>query len=479
MEISSTDERARTNPLERFAARMVAFAERWFPDAYVFVLIAVAAVAAGAILHGAAPLAVSRAFGDGFWNLIPFTMQMAFVAIGGYVVAVSPPAARLLRRLAELPRTARGATAFIGVLAILLSLVNWGLSLIFSGLLVKAIARRPELRLDYRAAGAAAYLGLGCGFTLGVSSSAAQLQANAASIPPSLLPITGVIGFDETILTWQNGVTLAVVLALSAAICYFTAPAESARKTAQELGVALDEEAPAEAPRPTRPGDFLEHSPILTIVVVVLALGWLFLTFSSGNPLITLSGLNTYNFVILMLGVLLHWRPRSLLKAFSNAMPSAAGVMLQFPFYAGIAQILTKAQNGAGHTLSDAIAHWFVGASGGETSFSFVVGLYSALLGFFIPSAGGKWVIEAPYVMKAANEVGAHLGWTVMVYNIAETLPNLINPFWMLPLLGVLGLKSKDLVGYTSVQFLFHFPIVLTLAAALMATFVHHPPVMP
>ncbi|WP_395665645.1 short-chain fatty acid transporter [Methylocella sp.] len=470
---------ARATVLARFAGRMVAFAERWFPDAYVFVLIAVTAVAAGAILHGAAPIAVSRAFGDGFWNLIPFTMQMAFVAIGGYVVAVSPPAAKALRRLALAPKTARGAVVFIGLLSILLSLVNWGLSLIFSGLLVRAIARRADIRLDYRAAGAAGYLGLGCGFTLGVSSSAAQLQANAASIPPSLLPITGVIGFNETILTWQNGVTLLVVLALSAAICHFSAPAEGAGKTAQDLGVALDDDAPATPPRATRPGDVLEHSPVLTVVVALLAGGWLWLTFSSGNPLIALSGLNTYNFVILTLGVLLHWRPRSLLDAFSRAMPSAAGVLLQFPFYAGIAQILTKAQNGAGHSLSDSIAHGFVGASAGATSFSFVVGLYSALLGFFIPSAGGKWVIEAPYVMKAANEVGAHLGWTVMVYNIAETLPNLLNPFWMLPLLGVLGLKSKDLVGYTSVQFLIHFPVVLTLAAALMATFAHHPPVMP
>jgi len=81
--------------------------------------------------------------------------------------------------------------------------------------------------------------------------------------------------------------------------------------------------------------------------------------------------------------------------------------------------------------------------------------------------------------MKAANDVGAHLGWTVMVYNIAETLPNLINPFWMLPLIGILGLKAKDLIGYTSIQFLVHAPIVLLLAAALMATFAYHPPTPP
>ncbi|MFG1350247.1 short-chain fatty acid transporter [Xanthobacter autotrophicus] len=477
-EIESGRDRGPDGTLAVLADRLVRLAERWFPDAYVFVLLAVLAVAGATMLHGGAPLATSRAFGDGFWNLIPFTMQMALVAIGGYVVATSPPAGRALKWLAGLPASGRGAIVMVGLLSIALSLVNWGLSLIFSGLFVREIARRDDIRLDYRAAGAAGYLGLGVGFTLGISSSAAQLQANAASIPPALMPITGVIGFSETILTWQNGVTILFVMALSLAICYATAPREAAARTAQDLGVLLEDK-PHSAERPARPGDALEQSPVLSILVAALALGWLWQTFSAGNPLVHLSGLNTYNFFFLVLGILLHWRPRNLLDAFGAAMPSVAGVLLQFPFYAGIAQMLTHVPNAAGVTLSDTIAHWFVSASVNTTAFSFLVGLYSAVLGFFIPSAGGKWVIEAPYVMAAANEIGAHLGWTVMVYNIAETLPNLINPFWMLPLLGILGLKSKDLIGYTAVQFFIHLPLVLLLAAVLMGTFIYHPPVLP
>jgi short-chain fatty acids transporter len=462
--------------LAHASSHIVHFCERWFPDAYVFVLIAVIVIAVAAIAHGGSPLAVSQAFGNGFWNLIPFTMQMAIVAIAGYVMAMSPPVAAVLRWLAKVPRTGRSAVVFIGLLSIFLSLFNWGLSLIFSGLLVREIARRSDIRLDYRAAGAAGYLGLGCGFTLGISSSAAQLQANASSIPASLLPITGVIGFSETILTWQNGVMVVLLMSLSAAICFFTAPPPGKIKTAQELGVVLDTDK-VDAAKPSRPGDFLEFSPILTILIVLLAGGWFWMTFKSGNPLITLSGLNNYNFVFLLLGILLHWRPRSLLNAFSKAMPSVSGVLLQFPFYAGIAEILTKVTNARHLTLSDTIAHWFVGASSNSTVFSLLVGVYSAVLGFFIPSAGGKWVVEAPYIMKAANEVGAHLGWTVMVYNIAETLPNFINPFWMLPLLGILGLKSKDLVGYTAIQFCIHFPLAMIAAAILMTTFTYHAPI--
>lgn len=466
-------------PIAKLAGRFVEIADRWFPDSYVFVLIGVVLLALAAMLNGASPFDVSKSFGDGFWTLIPFTMQMAYIAIGGYIVATSPPAACALRWLARRPRNGRSAIVFIALLSIGLSLINWGLSLIFSGLLVRELARRSELRLDYRAAGAAAYLGLGCGFTLGMTSSAAQLQANPNSIPANLLPITGVIGLTQTIFTWQNGVTIAAITAISVLVCYLTAPAGDQVKTAQDLNINLAAEQSEAAVPAQRPGDYLERSPLLTILVAFLSLGWVMRTFASGNPLTAISNLNNYNFIFLLLGALLHWRPRSLLAAVSRAVPSLSGVLLQFPFYAGIAHILTGPRNAAGLSLSDNIAGLFVNVSADLTGFALLVSLYSALLGFFIPSAGGKWLIEAPYIAAAANEVGAHLGWTVMVYNLSETLPNLVNPFWMLPLLGILGLKAKDIVGYTAMQFVGHFPVVLALSALLMWTFTYHQPVTP
>lgn len=461
--------------LARLSQAFVAWAERWVPDSYVFVLSATCLVALGVMVHGSTPLAVSKAFGDGFWTLIPFTMQMAMVAIRGFVVALSPPVAALMRRVAGVPRTGRGAVVFVALTSILLSLVNWGVSLIFSGLLVREIARRTDLRLDYRAAGAAAYLGLGFGFTLGISSGPAQLQANAASIPASLLPITGVIGFDQTILTWQNLVIVSVGTLLSAVVCYLTAPSDRHARTAADLGVDLVPISTSTS-RPSRPGDWAEQSPVLTLALLALSAGWIYDAFRSGNPLITLSGLNTYNFVFLLVGALLHWRPQALVASFARAVPSVSGVLLQFPFYGGIAFMLTKAKAADGSSLSDAIAHSFVGLADGPGAFSALVSLYSAVLGFLLPSAGGKWVIEAPYVMSAANALGAHLGWTLMVYNVAETLPNFINPFWMLPLLGVLGLRPRDLIGYTAMQFLAHALVLPALAGVLMMTFSYHPP---
>src|SRR5919202_1035643 len=107
------------------------------------------------------------------------------------------------------------------------------------------------------------------------------------------------------------------------------------------------------------------------------------------------------------------------------------------------------------------------------------MGIYSAVLGFFIPSGGGKWLLEAPYVMQAANELKVHLGWAVQVYNAAEALPNLINPFWMLPLLGVLGIRARDVVGFTFLQLLVHLPVVLFLLWLMARTLPYVPPVMP
>src|SRR3546814_5878532 len=106
------------------------------------------------------------------------------------------------------------------------------------------------------------------------------------------------------------------------------------------------------------------------------------------------------------------------------------------------------------------------------------MGAYSAVLGFFVPSGGGKWIVEAPYVMQAANDLPFHLGWAVQVYTAAEALPNLINPFWMLPLLGVLGLRARDIVGSTFLPLLVHIPLVLGLLWARGLTLPAVPPVL-
>jgi short-chain fatty acids transporter len=468
----------RDGGLVRLAIAFTAWAERWFPDAFIFVAIAVMVVSLGAIANGASPLAVSEAFGNGFWSLITFTMQMAFVVIGGYVVATSTPAQQLIRGLAGLPRTGTGAVGLVAATSMIASLLNWGFSLIIGGLLVRALAERQDLRMDYRAAAAAAYLGLGATWALGLSSSAAQLQANAGSLPKPLLAITGVIPFSETILMWQSYLIIVVLLVVSATIAVWSAPGPGAAKTAADLGIEVSRENAVVEARSTKPGEWLEHSPLLTILLFVLAAGWLYYEFSRQSAVVAISNLNTYNFIFIMVGMLLHWRPRRFLAAVGKAVPATAGVLIQFPLYGGIAAILTTAKNGAGLSVSDQIAHAFVSIST-QHSYPLLIGIYSAIIGFFIPSGGGKWLLEAPYVMQAANDLKVHLGWAVQVYNAAEALPNLINPFWMLPLLGVLGVRARDIVGFTFLQLIVHVPLVLFMLWALAYTLEYHPPVIP
>ena len=462
--------------LERFALRISNWSEKWFPDSYIFALLGVIIVSFAAICIGAPVQDVASSFGNGFWSLIPFTLQMTMLIIVGYVVSVSAPVKKLIQMMARIPHSGRSAIVLVATTSLLISLVNWAVSTILTALLVIALAKRKELHMDYRAAAAAAIIGMGATWALGISSSAAQLQANKASLPESIYNLTGVIPFTETIFLWQSLLMTLILVIVSIAIAYWSAPKGDNVKTMQDFELSFEEEDKTEV-KSTRPGDWLENSPLLTIVVVALGLIWMFIEFSKTNPIIAISSLNTYNFVFLMLGLALHRTPRNFLNAVSQAVPAVSGILIQFPLYGSIAFIMTQALNSEDLSLSHYIAEFFVSIASKET-FAIVMGIYSAVLGFFVPSGGGKWIIEAPYVMQAANDLQVHLGWSVQIYNAAEALPNLINPFFMLPMLGILKLKAKDVIGFTVTQLVVHLPLVLFLLWILGRTLSYTPPVL-
>jgi len=474
--------RQREPALIRFGLAVSGWTERWFPDAFIFALVAIIIIFVVGLLLGKAPDRMALYFGSGFWVLIPFTMQMALIIIFGYVLASSPPVYALVRRLAAIPKSPRGAVAWIALFSMLASLISWGFSLVFSGILIREITRRVP-QTDYRAAGAAGYLGLGSVWALGFSSSAALLMATPGSIPPTLLPISGVLPFTTTILTWQSLVTAAILVIASVVVAYATAPGAERAKTATAFGItptALEIPVPARQ----RPGEWLEYSPVLTVVIVLAGIWYLAQVFGKTGDLAAgiaqALDLNTYNFIFLLAGLLLHWRPRSFLTSVTQAVPATAGVLIQFPFYAGIFGMITSA--GASPADPSSISAWlanlFVKISD-QNSYPILVSLYSAILGLAVPSGGSKWVIEAPYVLQAANDLKVNLGWVVQIYNAAEALPNLINPFWMLPLLGILGVRARDLVGYAVIQFVVHLPIVLVCMWLFAKTFPYVPPVIP
>ncbi|MFW1829047.1 short-chain fatty acid transporter [Acinetobacter sp. ULE_I001] len=462
------------NILQKFAIKVSDWSEKWFPDSYIFALLGVIIVAIAAIGIGASVQDVAISFGNGFWSLIPFTMQMCMLIVVGYVVSVSKPVEMLIQKMAQIPTSGRNAIVFVATVSLFISLVNWAMSTVLTALLVIALSKRKELNMDYRAAAAAAIIGMGATWALGISSSAAQLQANKASLPEPLYNLTGIIPFTETIFLPQSMIMTAVLIIVSIAIAFWSAPKGNSIKTIDEFDIHFEDKE-TEVQSKKRPGDWLENSPILSILIVVLGLIWMFNEFTKSNPIIAISSLNTYNFIFLMLGIALHGTPRNFLNAVSKAVPAVSGVLIQFPLYGSIAFIMTSAMNAQDLSLSHYIAEFFVSIASKET-FAIVMGLYSAILGFFIPSGGGKWIIEAPYVMQAAHDLKVHLGWSVQIYNAAEALPNLINPFFMLPMLGILKLKAKDVIGFTVTQLVFHLPLVLFLLWILGRTLTYMPP---
>ena len=462
----------KTGVLARIALALTDWTERWVPDAFVFALIAtLIVIVAGVAFTPSSLPEVIDAWGKGFWELIPFTLQMALIIITGYVLATSQPVGKVIRKVAAWPTTPRNAVALVAFFAMASSWFNWGFSLIFSAVLAIEVARRVK-GVDYRALAAASFLGIGSVWAQGLSGSAALQMATPGALQPQIREIVahnglvpgGLIPFSNTIFLWQSLVSVVVEIVIVTAVMWLATPPAGRGKTAQDLGIDLGQaeiETPA-VPKPN-PGQWLEHSPILNWMIVLVGGTYLVRYFMQAPEPLNAINLNTVNLTFLLLGFLLHKTPARLMHAVQGATPAVWGVILQFPFYAGIAGIITSTQ------LSQQLAHAFVGIST-EKTFPAIVAIYSAVLGVFVPSGGSKWVVEAPYVMAAAHELKVHLGWVVASYDLGEALANLVQPFWMLPILGLFQLRARDVMGYTFVVFLVLVPVVLLLVTILGAT---------
>jgi short-chain fatty acids transporter len=456
----------------RAALALTAWTEKWIPDAFIFALIATVVVVVAALTWTPATVPqVIDAWGNGFWDLIPFTLQMSLIIITGYVLATSRPMRTAIRTIAGWPRTPRGAVALVTFFALVSSWFNWGFSLIFSAVLAREVARRVE-GADYRALAAASFLGIGSIWAQGLSGSAALQMATPGALQPQIRDIVaagglvpgGLIPFRHTIFLWQSVVSVVVEIVVVTVVMWLATPPRHRARTAADLGIDLNEEEVSERPQgPIPPGAWLEHSRLLTWFVVVLGLTYLVRYFASAAEPLNAITINIVNFSFLLVGFWLHGTPARMMYAVQSATPAVWGVILQFPFYAGIAAVITSTH------LNEQLAGLFVDLST-PTTFPPLVAIYSAVLGVFVPSGGSKWVIEAPYVMAAAHELKVHLGWVVAAYDLGEALADLVQPFWMLPILGMFGLRARDVMGYTFVVFLALTPVVVVLVTLLGLT---------
>jgi short-chain fatty acids transporter len=364
-------------------------------------------------------------------------MQMCLVIVTGSILAASRPFVRLLDALAACPRSPRAAIGMMALFSMTAALFHWGLSLIGSAVFARHLARRRG-DLDYPLLIASAYLGMGAVWHAGLSGSVPLLVATPGHF---LAETTGVIPITETIFRPFNLALVGLVMVAMTFLAVAMHPKPGAAMPAPASALAGDEPASDVEPRTPSltPALRLERSPVVAFLLGGAGLLWLVLTVrAKGAGAVTL---NFVNFAFLTLGLLLHGRPSSFLRAAAGAGSHVWGVIVQFPLYAGIMGMMR------GSGLSDVIAGWFTRASDPESYPSFVL-WYSAILNYFVPSGGSKWAIEGPYVLEAAAQLGVRASDTALAYAWGEMVTDIIQPFWAIPLLAVAGLTFREIAGY-------------------------------
>jgi short-chain fatty acids transporter len=425
--------------LPRLADALSRLSARFVPDAFsIAALLTLLALGLGLTLGGATPSECALAWGNGVWTLLAFGMQIALVIFAGYVLAVAPPVARALDALARVPRGPRSAVAWTAFLSMTLCWLNWGVGLIASAMLVRAIARaRPDT--DYRLLVAVAYLGMGTTWHGGPSGSVPLLFATPGNFMIKDGLLAGPISLSQTIFTPANLLLmLAVVIVLTGFAALLHPARERTLSVSPQTLQALARFEPPPRPAAPTPAERLMHGRWLNGALGLLGLVYVALLAQRGAFAATL---DSVNLIALSLGLLLHPSPASLGKAAEDASRPLHGVVLQFPLYAGIYGIIKDTG------LVETLTHAFLAVST-PGSYPLVVFAYSAFLNYWVPSGGAKWAMEAPYVLGAAKELGVPATSVAMAYAYGDMATNLIQPFWAIPLLGVARLEFRDILGY-------------------------------
>jgi len=431
-----------SSAVNRFITWFSAWSMRWIPDSMVFVLVLTMVaffMAWGLTKHG--PLQLVDDWVKGFWVLISFAMQMALLMITGFAVAESKPVKAAIRKLVDWPQTRRGTVLMYMAVSLAIWWIHWGVGMMLSIVMGREIAvRKRGLGLHFPQIAAIAYLGIG--FCNGPSQAAQLLIATPGHF---LEKLTGVIPLTQTTFDIHLLVTLLIMYVTWPIIMLAAMPSKEKSVEIDDATVALfggggPVTESADEISELTPAERWDRSPVLIVIVSLVGLAWV-ANFIYANGVGRLD-LNIVNFTFFMLGLLLHRSPRNFVGAVQRGTGTASGVIMQFPMYAGIFGMISYSG------LAETIAGWFVAISTAHT-FPWIVYIYSGILDMFVPSAGSKFVIEAPYIIPAAKELGANIPYVINAYTFGSNCFNLIQPFWALPILGAFGLKFQDVLPYS------------------------------
>lgn len=433
----------------------VKLVERFLPDPFIFaVLLTFVVVVASMIVTDTTPIGVVEAWYGGFWTLLAFAMQMTLVLVTGTILATAPAFKRLLEKLASIPKTKTQAIIVVNAVALVACFINWGFGLVIGAIFAKEVAKKVK-GIDYPLLIASAYAGF-LVWHAGISGSIPLKLAGGAGLETATAgAITDAIPTSETIFSGFNLLIFAIILFTVPVLMSFMHPKGDKVKTI-DPELLKDEVVPEATPRSEMtPAEKLENSRIVNYILA--ALGFVFIIkyfIDNGFSL----NLNIVNFVFLFAAILMHGTPINTVRAVNSAAKSVGGIILQFPFYAGIMGIMV-AKDANGLSLAGAISDVFVSISNG-TTFPLFTFLSAGIVNFFVPSGGGQWAVQAPIMMPAGAELGVDAAKTAMSIAWGDAWTNMIQPFWALPVLGIAKLGAKNIMGYCLVVLLYSGVII-------------------
>ena len=432
---------------KKFTNACVNIVQKYLPDAFIFCIVLTILVFVAAMpVSKMNPFEIANAWGESMWSLLGFSMQMALVLVLGTALATAPLVKRAINAAAGVPKSPTSAIIFITVVSMIACWLNWGFGLVVGAILAKEIAKKVK-GVDYRLLIASAYSGFiiwHAGFS---GSIPLQLASYSEAIGTQTAgAVTESIPTSQTIFSAWN---LIIVIAIIIVIAFVNAQMHPTPEDTVTVDPKLlvETETAKVTDKTVTPAEWLERFPLLSILVALCAIMYLVYTFITKGS-ITLS-LNVVNLIFLTLGIIFHGTPISYVNAITDAAKSAGGIILQFPFYAGIMGIMT-ATGPTGQSLAGAISDFFVNISN-QTTFPLFTFLSAGIVNFFVPSGGGQWAVQAPIVMPAGNALGVSPAVSAMAIAWGDAWTNMLQPFWALPALGIAGLGARDIMGYCAI----------------------------
>ena len=429
------------------------FAQRYLPDAFLFATILTLLVfVLGIVFTDSSPIQMIGFWGDGFWELLAFAMQMSLIVATGYILANTPAVRGLLTKLSKLANTPTQAIILVTVVGIIASWINYGFGLVVGALMAVYIAKRVP-SVNFRLLVASAYSGY-LVWHGGLSASAPLLIATDGHFLEDQI---GTIPVIETLFSSYNLFILFVLFITLPIINWVMlktrdplAVSESGTWQTNTGNEKQEEASTLEVTPATR----MENSQVITLLISIMGLSYVVYHFvQNGFDL----NLNIVIFTFLFLGILLHRTPQRFLDSVVEAVKNVGGIMIQFPFYAGIMGMMVASG------LSVQIAQFFVNIST-EFTFPLFTFISAGFLNLFIPSGGGQWAVQGPIMVQAALDIGASIERTTMAYAWGDAWTNMIQPFWALPVLAITGLKARDIMGFCAIVMLYSFfPIAIGL----------------